>query len=91
MLSVSKCDQDHRISRKKENIARGRAFVTLSRNSPLRSAIANALPSLLSSMIYPCGLRIVGEWRRLRAEHSQFEIIAKFTNYGGNALPLRES
>jgi hypothetical protein len=54
------------VNSSKYNKRRGRAFASLSRNSSLQSSFANALPSLLSSISYPCGLRIVGEWRSLR-------------------------
>jgi hypothetical protein len=47
----------------KHNKRRGRAFAPLSRNFPLQSSSANALPSWLLLIAYPCGLGIVGEWR----------------------------
>ncbi|WP_126386398.1 hypothetical protein [Pseudanabaena sp. ABRG5-3] len=75
---------------KKKNICRGRAFAPLSRNSPLQSSFANALPSLLLQIADSCDLGIVGECWRFRAEHSQFEMIAEFIDYGGNALPLQD-
>jgi hypothetical protein len=37
---------------------------------------------------YLCDLGVVGECWRLRAEHSQLEMIAEFIDCGGNALPL---
>jgi hypothetical protein len=35
-------------------------------------------------------VEILGELRRLRAEHYRIQAIAEFINCGGNALPLRE-
>jgi len=55
-----------------------------------KSLYANALPSWLLPIIYPCGLGIVGDLRRFRAEHYRFKAIAKFIDCGGNALPLQD-
>jgi len=60
-------------------IGRGRAFAPPSRNSPSQSTSVNALPSLLSAKIYPCGLGIVGKCSRFRAEHSRCDIVCKLS------------
>jgi len=49
-------------------------------NSSPKSRSANAAPSVLLSIAYPCGLGIWADVRGLGAEHSQIEGIANFLN-----------
>ncbi len=73
-----------------QQIRRGVAFAPHFLNSSQKSRSANAAPSVLLSIAYPCGLGIWADVRGLGAEHSRIEGIANFINLCGNAMPLPE-
>jgi hypothetical protein len=63
-----------------QQIRRGVAFAPQFLNSSQKSRSANAAPSVLLPIAYPCGLEIWGGCQRFRAKHSRIEGIAKFIN-----------
>jgi hypothetical protein len=73
-----------------QQIRRGVAFAPQFLNSSPKSRFANAAPSVLLPIAYPCGLGIWADVRGLGAVHSHIEGIANFINLCGNALPLPE-